>query len=110
MFGLWPNCKVTCLKVDIALCPRCTCSAMTSDSLNLPFSQDDADSLARDYMKHRDHQRMEKMTNGSPSPSCLKVGEANILDPGIVFSIGFMDVLCWHYLRFIYDLYVGALC
>ncbi|XP_029296389.1 kinetochore-associated protein 1 isoform X2 [Cottoperca gobio] len=32
--------------------------------------QDDADSLAREYMKHREHQRVK--SDGSPSPSCLK--------------------------------------
>ncbi|XP_078106919.1 kinetochore-associated protein 1 isoform X1 [Sander vitreus] len=34
--------------------------------------QDDADSLAREYMKHREQQRGNTLTNGSPSPSCLK--------------------------------------
>ncbi|TKS78652.1 Kinetochore-associated protein 1 [Collichthys lucidus] len=42
--------------------------------------QDDADSLAHEYMKHREHQRGKTLTNGSPSPSCLKVTEAHILD------------------------------
>ncbi|TMS04120.1 Kinetochore-associated protein 1 [Larimichthys crocea] len=31
--------------------------------------QDDADSLAHEYMKHREHQRGKSLTNGSPSPS-----------------------------------------
>lgn len=47
----------------------------TSDPLIVLFSQDDADSLARDYMKHRDHQRGKTLTNGSASPNSLKVGE-----------------------------------
>ncbi|KAM6945162.1 kinetochore-associated protein 1 isoform 1-T1 [Lycodopsis pacificus] len=34
--------------------------------------QDDADSLAREYMEHREHQRGKPLTNGSPSPSGLK--------------------------------------
>ncbi|XP_030272722.1 kinetochore-associated protein 1 isoform X1 [Sparus aurata] len=34
--------------------------------------QDDANSLAREYMKHREHQRGRTLTNGSTSPSCLK--------------------------------------
>ncbi|XP_026199732.1 kinetochore-associated protein 1 isoform X2 [Anabas testudineus] len=34
--------------------------------------QDDADSLAREYMKHKEHQRGKTLTNGSSSPSCLK--------------------------------------
>ncbi|XP_071339118.1 kinetochore-associated protein 1 isoform X1 [Trachinotus anak] len=34
--------------------------------------QDDADSLIRDYMKQREHQRGKTLANGSPSPSCLK--------------------------------------
>ncbi|XP_035809725.2 kinetochore-associated protein 1 isoform X1 [Amphiprion ocellaris] len=34
--------------------------------------QDDADSLAQEYMKLREHQRGKPLTNGSPSPSCLK--------------------------------------
>ncbi|XP_074493975.1 kinetochore-associated protein 1 [Sebastes fasciatus] len=34
--------------------------------------QDDADSLAREYMKHREQQRGKTLTNGSASPSCLK--------------------------------------
>ncbi|XP_036954379.1 kinetochore-associated protein 1 [Acanthopagrus latus] len=34
--------------------------------------QDDADSLAREYMKHREQQRGRTLTNGSPSPNCLK--------------------------------------
>ncbi|XP_018523951.1 kinetochore-associated protein 1 isoform X1 [Lates calcarifer] len=34
--------------------------------------QDDADSLVQEYMKHREHQRGKTLTNGSPSPSCLK--------------------------------------
>ncbi|XP_028269515.1 kinetochore-associated protein 1 [Parambassis ranga] len=34
--------------------------------------QDDADSLAREYLNHRAHQRGKTLTNGSPSPSCLK--------------------------------------
>ncbi|XP_034727450.1 kinetochore-associated protein 1 isoform X2 [Etheostoma cragini] len=34
--------------------------------------QDDADSLAREYMKHREQQKGNTLTNGSPSPSCLK--------------------------------------
>lgn len=75
------NCKLICLEVDIDQCPRYVFGLLTSESLNLLFSQDDADSVARDYMKHRDHQRGKTLTNGSPSPSCLKVGEADILDP-----------------------------
>ncbi|XP_070712166.1 kinetochore-associated protein 1-like [Pempheris klunzingeri] len=34
--------------------------------------QDDADSLACEYMKHREHQRGKMLTNGSPSASSLK--------------------------------------
>ncbi|XP_044228411.1 kinetochore-associated protein 1 isoform X2 [Thunnus albacares] len=34
--------------------------------------QDDADSLALEYMKHREYRRGKTLTNGSPSPSCLK--------------------------------------
>nr|XP_020458071.1 kinetochore-associated protein 1 [Monopterus albus] len=34
--------------------------------------QDDADSLARDYMKHREQKRGQTLTNGSPSPGCMK--------------------------------------
>ncbi|XP_059192757.1 kinetochore-associated protein 1 isoform X1 [Centropristis striata] len=34
--------------------------------------QDDADSLAHEYMKHREHQRGKSPTNSSSSPSCLK--------------------------------------
>ncbi|XP_033947948.1 kinetochore-associated protein 1 [Pseudochaenichthys georgianus] len=33
--------------------------------------QDDADSLAREFMKHRENQRGKTLTNGSPSPSCI---------------------------------------
>uniref|UniRef100_A0A8C4EAU2 Kinetochore associated 1 n=1 Tax=Dicentrarchus labrax TaxID=13489 RepID=A0A8C4EAU2_DICLA len=43
---------------------------------NLLFSQDDADSLAREYMKHREHQRGKTLTKGSTSRSSLKVSEA----------------------------------
>uniref|UniRef100_A0A3P8UD43 Kinetochore associated 1 n=1 Tax=Amphiprion percula TaxID=161767 RepID=A0A3P8UD43_AMPPE len=42
--------------------------------------QDDADSLAQEYMKLREHQRGKPLTNGSPSPSCLKVNEADVVD------------------------------
>ncbi|XP_008288071.1 kinetochore-associated protein 1 [Stegastes partitus] len=34
--------------------------------------QDDADSLAQEFMKLREHPRGKLLTNGSPSPSCLK--------------------------------------
>nr|XP_019956518.1 PREDICTED: kinetochore-associated protein 1 isoform X3 [Paralichthys olivaceus] len=34
--------------------------------------QDDADSLVREYIKHREHQGGKTLTNGSPSPSCMK--------------------------------------
>ncbi|KAG7490369.1 kinetochore-associated protein 1 isoform X1 [Solea senegalensis] len=34
--------------------------------------QDDADSLVRDYLKLREHQRGKSLTDGSPSPSYLK--------------------------------------
>ncbi|KAK2837222.1 hypothetical protein Q5P01_014434 [Channa striata] len=34
--------------------------------------QEEADSLARDYIKHREHQRGKTLTNGSSSPSCMK--------------------------------------
>ncbi|XP_041792351.1 kinetochore-associated protein 1 isoform X1 [Chelmon rostratus] len=34
--------------------------------------QDDADSLAREYMKHREQQRGKTLANGSPSPRCMK--------------------------------------
>uniref|UniRef100_UPI0037E89FC3 kinetochore-associated protein 1 n=1 Tax=Semicossyphus pulcher TaxID=241346 RepID=UPI0037E89FC3 len=34
--------------------------------------QDDADSLAREYIKHREHQRGKPQTNGPPTLSCLK--------------------------------------
>uniref|UniRef100_A0A3B4G7C7 Kinetochore associated 1 n=1 Tax=Pundamilia nyererei TaxID=303518 RepID=A0A3B4G7C7_9CICH len=40
---------------------------------------DDAESLAREYMKHRERQRGKTLTNGSLSSSCLKVTEADIL-------------------------------
>lgn len=50
------------------------------DLIQYSFSQDDADSLARDYMKHRQHHRGETLTNGSASPGCMKVGEAGVLN------------------------------
>ncbi|KAK5871517.1 hypothetical protein PBY51_004396 [Eleginops maclovinus] len=34
--------------------------------------QDDADSLAREFMKLREYQRGKTLSNGSPSPSCIK--------------------------------------
>ncbi|XP_034548642.1 kinetochore-associated protein 1 isoform X2 [Notolabrus celidotus] len=38
--------------------------------------QEDADSLACEYMKHREHQRVKPQTaNGAPSLSCLKLAE-----------------------------------
>eukprot|EP00064_Thunnus_orientalis_P013396 superscaffoldBa00002172_g13435 len=43
----------------------------TGELAGIP-SQDDADSLALEYMKHREYRRGKTLTNGSPSPSCLK--------------------------------------
>lgn len=51
---------------------------LKSDYFNLLFSQDDANSLAREYMKHREHQRGRTLTNGSTSPSCLKVTKISV--------------------------------
>lgn len=61
--------------MDVSFFKLLSVPPLTSDPLIVLFSQDDADSLACDYMKHRDHQRGKTLTNGSASPNCLKVGE-----------------------------------
>lgn len=86
------------LEVDIVRWPRYAISFLTSDSVNLLFSQDEADSFARDCMKHRDHQRGKMLTNGSPSPSCLKVGEADILG-SVKCGIGYSAELLYNNIK-----------
>lgn len=48
--------------------------------LNNFFSQEDAESLVGDYMKHRQHLGGKPLTDGSGSTSCMKVGEAHVLN------------------------------
>uniref|UniRef100_A0AAQ4PH06 Kinetochore associated 1 n=1 Tax=Gasterosteus aculeatus aculeatus TaxID=481459 RepID=A0AAQ4PH06_GASAC len=43
--------------------------------------QDDADSVAREYMKLSEQQGGKALPSSSPSPCCLKVKEVDILDP-----------------------------
>lgn len=42
------------------------------------FSQEDAESLVGDYMKHRQHLRGKPLADGSGSPGCMKVGDAHV--------------------------------
>lgn len=54
------------------------------------FSEDEADSLADDYMRHRQHHRGKMLTSGSGSPGCVKVGEARAF-LFILFSSGVQE-------------------
>uniref|UniRef100_A0A667ZTG4 Kinetochore associated 1 n=1 Tax=Myripristis murdjan TaxID=586833 RepID=A0A667ZTG4_9TELE len=48
-------------------------SSSCSSPFDLPHSEDEANSLAREYMKRREHQRGKPLLVGSPSPGSLKV-------------------------------------
>lgn len=50
------------------------------------FSQEDAESLVGDYLKHQQHVGGKPLTDGSSSPGCMKVGEAHVLNLTLILS------------------------